>query len=357
MWIWYVSKASGGNVGSIIATSRRFHIGTLMIKSGDGSQRWSQFSPKLVHALHAGGLQVCAWQYVYGDHPLAEARVGAAAVRAGADCLLIDAESDYEGKYVQAQTYIRKLRQLIGPAFPVGLASFPYVDYHPSLPYSVFLEPGGAQFNVPQMYWPDIGTTVDEVYSHTYSLNAPYAHPIAPLGETAGNPPPQQVERFRRLARVYGATGVSWWDWQETSGADWRAVGTAISDLKAAPVVDLPVLSRRGKGVLGQGDLVVWAQEHLLSAGYQVTIDGVFGASTQSAVRSFQAAHGLPITGEVDAETWPSLLGYPAARVTWTARGARPARASRLRGVAVPVPRSARLPSLRYEIPPQLGAG
>jgi hypothetical protein len=365
MWIWYVSKASGGKVSAIIATARRYHIGTLMIKSGDGSQRWSQFSPKLVSALHAAGLQVCAWQYVYGNHPIAEARVGAAAVQSGADCLLIDAESDYEGKYVQAQQYIRELRHLVGPSFPVGLASFPYVDYHPSLPYSVFLGPNGAQYNVPQMYWPDIQTTVDAIYAHTYSFNLPYDRSISPLGEVAGNPPPRQVLRFRKLARVYGATGVSWWDWQESSLRDWKAVGTTVANSGAQPQVALPILARHGKGTFSQGDLVVWAQEHLLSAGYQVSVNGVFGATTQSAVKSFQSAQGLHVSGRVGPPTWLFLLRYPAANVTWTAQGARPARAGGAngsrhgarRGLFLVTPRSARLPAVKYEIPAHLGAG
>jgi Putative peptidoglycan binding domain len=360
MWIWYVSKASGGKLSAIISTARRYHIGTLMIKSGDGSDRWSQFSRKLVRTLHAAGLEVCAWQYVYGNHPIAEAKVGAAAVQNGADCLLIDAEADYEGKYVRAQQYIRELRHLIGTKFPVGLASFPYVDYHPSLPYSVFMGPGAAQYDVPQMYWPDIRTTVDTVYSHTYSFNDPYVRPIAPLGEVAGDPAPRQVERFRKLARVYGATGVSWWDWQESSVRDWQAVGATVGNLNAQPLVELPILSRHGKATINRGDLVVWAQEHLLSAGYHVRIDGVFGTQMQSDVRSFQAAHGLSGTGRVDAATWLYLLGYPAARVTWTSQGARPARATTASprdGLVLPPPRSARLGAVRYEIPAHFGAG
>ncbi len=363
MWIWYVSKADGGKPNAIIATARRHHIGTLIIKAGDGTSRWSQFSPKLVSALRAGGLQVCAWQYVYGDHPIAEAKVAAAAVHAGANCLEIDAESQYEGKYVQAQKYIRELRHLIGPKFPVALASFPYVDYHPSFPYSVFLGPGAAQYNTPQMYWPDIGTTTDAVYSHTYSFNDPYARPIAPLGEVAGNPPPKQVKRFRQLGHVYGATGVSWWDWQESSSRDWRAVGAVLGSLDTPPAAVLPVLARHGQGTLSQGDLIVWAQEHLWSAGYHVKIDGIFGSGTQSAVKSFQTAHSLPVSGKVDAGTWLDLLQYPAVAVTWTAKGAHPAQAAREpagprgAGLVLAIPRSAHLPAVANEIPANLGAG
>ena len=53
----------------------------------------------------------------------------------------------------------------------MALAGFPYVDYHPGFPYSVFLGPGGAQYNAPQMYWVDIGTSVNTVYAHTYAYN------------------------------------------------------------------------------------------------------------------------------------------------------------------------------------------
>ncbi len=104
----------------------------------------------------------------------------------GADCLVIDAEGEYEGHYAAAQTYIDDLRAKIGPTYPLGLASFPYVFDHPSFPYSVFLGPDGAQYNAPQMYWKDIGQSVDTVYANTYIANRVYGRPIFPLGQTYG---------------------------------------------------------------------------------------------------------------------------------------------------------------------------
>ena len=82
----------------------------------------------------------------------------------GADCVVIDAESELKGRYAQAQAYMRRLRARVGPDYPLGLTSFPYVHYHPTFPYSVFLGPGGAQFNVPQMYWKTIGVSVDRIF-------------------------------------------------------------------------------------------------------------------------------------------------------------------------------------------------
>ncbi|MEK6252741.1 MAG: hypothetical protein AABM43_12590, partial [Actinomycetota bacterium] len=67
MWIWYISRSNGGNVPQIIARAHRARIGTVYVKAGDGSTGWSQFTSSLVSALHAGGLKVCAWQFVYGS--------------------------------------------------------------------------------------------------------------------------------------------------------------------------------------------------------------------------------------------------------------------------------------------------
>jgi hypothetical protein len=233
MWIWELPSVDGGNLSAIIAGAHRYGIGTLLIKSSDGTDLWSQFNSQLVSTLHANGLRVCAWQYVYGNHPVTEAYNGAAAVHDGADCLVIDAESEYEGKYVSAQTYVTRLRSLIGAGYPVALAGFPYVDFHPAFPYSVFLGPDGAQYNVPQMYWKDIGVTTDTVFAHTFAYNLVYGRPIFPLGQVYNRPATRQVVRFRELARVYGAGGLSWWDWQDRAAGQGRhgRMGPGASDL------------------------------------------------------------------------------------------------------------------------------
>ena len=132
-------------------------------------------TPTFVQALKAQGLQRRApGSSSTATTPPARPRLGADAVAAGADCLVIDAESQYEGKYAAAQQYVAALRAAVGPAYPIGLTSFPYVDYHPRLPYSVFLGPGGAQANLPQVYWKDIGGTVDAVSARTLANNRIY---------------------------------------------------------------------------------------------------------------------------------------------------------------------------------------
>jgi hypothetical protein len=322
MWIWYMTKSDAGNVPAIAAQAKAAGITTLFVKSSDGSSNyWPQFTAALVGQFHALGLRVCAWQYVYGTHPAGEAQLGAQAVAAGADCLVIDAESEYAGKYAAAQTYVQTLRAAVGPSYPIGLASFPYVDLHESIPYSVFLGPGGAQFNTPQLYWHTIGTTPDAAFAHTYHENRIYARAIMPLGETYGGTPPAEMTRFRQLAAAYGAPGVSWWDWQETTTAGWAALDLPLAaPLPTAPIAvdtSLPVFSQGAKG-----DQIVWMQEHLAAAEPTTPTTGIFDAATTAALEAFQASKGIPPSGTTDIPTWAALLAMAPVPVDWTTAAA-----------------------------------
>jgi hypothetical protein len=315
MWIWYVSKSDGGNIDAIIEQAKAAGIGTLYVKSSDGTNWWSQFSPELVADVHAAGLKICAWQYVYGTDPVGEAELGVKAAETGAECLVIDAESEYEGRYSAAQTYMTTLRSKVGASYPIGLASFPYVNDHEAFPYSVFLGPEGAQFNAPQMYWKDIGTSVAEVYAVTYEQNLIYGREIEPLGQSFENPSNSELVAFRSLAGDYGASGLSMWDWQETTTSGWDAMAASLDSELSVPSPEdtSPLL---GKGATG--DQVLWMQEHLASAYPSQPITGIFESTTVSNLETFQASKGLPATGETDSGTWGSLLELSAVAVNWT---------------------------------------
>ncbi len=308
MWIWELGRTEGGDLARIVTKARQYGLSAVYVKAGDGATAWPQFSPTLVATLHAAGLRVCAWQFVYGRSPIGEANAGAAAVAQGADCLIIDAESSYEGRYLAAGRYMRALRSRIGASYPLALTSFPYVDYHPAFPYSVFLGTNGAQVNMPQVYWKDIGTTVDVALARTWMLNRVYQRPIHAIGQLYQAPSATDVLRFRTLAGAYGAIGTSWWDWQEAPARLWSVLAQPVTAPAAAAVADpgWPVLTRRSKG-----DLVVRAQRLLRAGGRRVTANGVFGAQTAAAVRRLQAAAGIPVTGVVDAATWQTLLHLP----------------------------------------------
>jgi len=317
MWIWQLPKSDGGNLDTIAARAAAAGMQTVFVKSSDAATVWTQFTPDLVAQLHARGLRVCAWQFVYGSNPLGEAAAGAAAVRNGADCLVIDAETHYEGRYAAAQTYLAALRLAIGPDYPVGLTSFPYVDYHPRLPYSVFLGPGGAQANLPQVYWKDIGASVDAVSARTVAHNRIYRAPLAPLGQAYSAPLPEDLQRFRAIWAGYGAAGLSWWSWQAASPTTFATL--------TAPAPAPVVLADPGWPTLAtgkSGDEVIWMQQHLVSADPSVVVDGKFTAATAVALKAFQTARGLPASGVTDAATWEALLALAMRPVDWVAAAA-----------------------------------
>jgi hypothetical protein len=349
MWIWYVDQSQGGSLPAIIETAKAHGIGTVYVKAGDGTTPWSQFDSALIDELHRGGLKVCAWQFVYGNKPVAEARVGAAAVAAGADCLVIDAEAQYEGKYAAADLYLTHLRAAIGAGFPLSLAGFPYVDYHPAFPYSVFLGSGGATVNQPQMYWKAIGTSVRTVFEHTYLYNRLWGRPLFPIGQTYEGVGAGPLRLFRRFSASYGSA-PSWWDWQETTPREWEALGVRAAARKLpgfTPEVEYPLLKLGAKG-----DLVVWAQERLVTAGAEIEVDGIFERATRRAVRAFQEAHGLePADGQLGQETWAQLVDYTPAKVEWAAATSTASASSVDASADGPhKPESAVLPSHRNEL-------
>ncbi len=72
------------------------------------------------------------------------------------------------------------------------------------------------------------------------------------------------------------------------------------------------------------GTRVSVLQQALLAAGVTVVVDGVFGAATEAAVRTYQTGQGLPVSGAVDAATADALgilttgAGGPFPPTGWT---------------------------------------
>jgi hypothetical protein len=305
MWIHQLSHTERGDVAAIAARASSAGLTHVVVKAAHGTIWWPQFSPSLVDALHAAGLRVCAYQRALARRPGTEARVLARAVAVGADCLVIDAEVEYQGRYAGAWRYVRALRAAIGPSLPVGLTSFPYVDLHGTFPYSVFLGPGGAQVNLPQMYWRLLGTGVDGVFARAWAANAVYGRPIVPLGQTFGPARGSEVVRFRSLAAARGAPGVGWWVWQHATSSHWAALAApsaAPLRLFEPPSAFAPL--RYGS----RGDPVRWLQSRLRVAGFHVPVTGRFLGQTAAVVAAFRERALLPPGGTVDDAVWTALL-------------------------------------------------
>jgi|GEM_PF-527577 len=314
-WVWELRRAGGTD--AVIRQATTFGMRTVFLKSGDGVTYWRQFDAA-VGPLKAAGLRVCAWQYVYGRRPVAEARVAARAVRAGADCFVVDAESEYKARgrryegptYRAARRYMAEFRRLAGRDHPVALTSFAYVDYHPGFPYSAFIEgPNGADVLMPQIYWGAFRTAVDRAVRRTAQWNAIYGVPIAPIAGTYEREVPRDLVRFRCLAAAYGWPGASYWSFQHTRRDQWPALGAPVSCADAGLARTYPTL-RMGR----HGDAVVWLQARLRAWGVPVPRTGLYRTQTRAAVRAFQRARGLQPDGVAGPLTWALLLETPPPR-------------------------------------------
>jgi hypothetical protein len=284
---------------------------TLFVKAADGSTPEPQFSAALVGGLRSAGVSVCGWTFAYGVNPLAEATAAVAAAHAGAQCLVIDAEGQYDKRYGAAQVFVRALRSQLGSGFPIGLAGQAEVSQHPTFPYSVFLGPGGFNFDLPQMYWLAIGVSVEAAYVATIGINSIYGRPVLPVGQLFESPTTSEVASFRALAAAYGAQGVSFFD-----------LDAAQPDVLASLLVPPARLARRTvrppKLHAGaDGDEVVWVQELLNSAGARLPVGGFFGAQTARALARFQSRHRLPPNGVLGPATWKALLRLHPHEPSW----------------------------------------
>lgn len=79
--------------------------------------------------------------------------------------------------------------------------------------------------------------------------------------------------------------------------ASLEAVAASVAGGGAAPVL------RRGSASSSVADL----QRELRALGEPIVVDGAYGPATELAVNHFQARHGLPVTGIVDAATRGAL--------------------------------------------------
>jgi hypothetical protein len=125
-----------------------------------------------------------------------------------------------------------------------------------------------------------------------------------------------QVVRFRSLAAAYGATGVSWWSWQETTARDFANIAAPLPARLPRPRdPGYPLLT-----ALSRGDIVVQAQQLLLATGAKLPVTGRMDMTTRRAMAAFKRTRGLGVSGIVTAATWRALLAFDPAPVTWRAR-------------------------------------
>ncbi|MDR7193447.1 peptidoglycan-binding protein [Luteimonas terrae] len=96
-----------------------------------------------------------------------------------------------------------------------------------------------------------------------------------------------------------------------------------------------------------RGPAVADLQTRLAAAGFSPgTADGIFGARTESAVRSYQASRGIEVDGVVGPNTWAQLNGAPAVETPPAAEPVAPGEVAQV----TDGPSNARIATLHPEL-------
>jgi len=223
MFIWKIQLCHNGNISEIVRRAVRSNYSHVLIKIANGiysyNYDWEKkidLVPPLVSALKNEGIQAWGWHYLFGDQPWEEAAKAISRIQElGVDGYVIDAEGHYKGKYNSANTFMNQLTGSIKD-IPIGLSSYRYPSYHPTLPWNEFLKK--CDLNMPQVYW---------MFSHNPGaqlkqsiadfMNLQYTPPIFPTGaaftEYGWTPTLSEVREFMQKARELNLPGFNFWEW------------------------------------------------------------------------------------------------------------------------------------------------
>ena len=274
MWIWYLNRSSHGKLGAIAAKAHARRIETVLIKSGDGTHYWSQFSPALVSRLHARGPERLRLAVRLRAQPRQGGARGRGRGREGRRLPGDRRRGPVRGPLragVDLHDTLRSLRRARttrsgSPASPTSTTTRPCPTRSSSArvaPSTTCRSSTGRTSAPPSTRaHPHLGLEPDLRAADRSRSGQVYSHPKAGQIRASG---PGDVARLRRRQLVGLAVGRQ---------APVEGGGSAGLPGGHHAVPELPVPSLGSKG-----DFVAWAQQLLAGGGYTVPINGYFQGS------------------------------------------------------------------------------
>jgi hypothetical protein len=324
MWIWMDDRAEGGDAEAIVARAKATGLTHLYVRTGTlkGGFIGGPFLDRLLPVAHANGIRVYGWDFPYLDRPGDDVNRALAAIQHTTpdghriDGFASDIETTHEGtnndpEYVTA--YCTWLRQNVGAAYPL-IAVVPNPTAHrlkQGFPYQAILPSFDAV--APMVYWQNRDPATDVANAVAYLSQ--FGKPVFPIGQAydgaaeggpQGVPNREAIIRFLQFADGAGGTGASFWSWQHATPEVWDAVRDAAE-------FRLETSGPNGEG-LSPG-MIRSYQVELTALGFPVAADGVWGPAMADAVKAYQAAAKLPVTGRIDEATRAFLLTPVAAPI------------------------------------------
>ncbi len=236
VWIWNWRRCDGGDADLVARRLKEAGCAGAIVKAWDGGHWFDQGAPwrEIGRALKDRGLAVGGWGYCYGRDPRAEAQRALETAGYGeAGFLVLDVESEFEGHPEAAEELCSRLREGLGPEYPLYFSSFAIARYHRSFPFHVFAAhcTGAA----PQVYWNAFRRPMAEALAAMYEdyaavgITPACVFPVGGLYQEDGvrYPQPADVRGFAAMAAARGSLGVSFWSYEHMSQEMWEALREA----------------------------------------------------------------------------------------------------------------------------------
>ena len=255
LYVWRTRRDADSPswASDIVRDVRAAEINDLFIKVANANYAYNAHEDsadlEFIFSSLRGETNLWGWHYIYLNDPIGEAKIARRMIEkwdlAG---YVINAEGHTKGKDANALTFMRKLRDMVGSDYPLGLSSYRYPNYHPTLPWKVFL--GGedrVDFNAPQVYWlkqqnsvEQIDLTIKRTKAHEAFIGVDHVpiHPI--LCAFSDNPhewKPKEtsmIDAFQHCKEI-GLTSVSWYEWVASHKINRWDVIQNYTDWEGAP--------------------------------------------------------------------------------------------------------------------------
>ncbi len=224
-FIWKIRDCEGGSASGIAAAAQSAGLSHVLVKIADGmnpsnvdSATGVDYVPAVVQSLHAVGIQVWGWHYIYGGDPDGEAwNGGRRAKELGLDGYVIDAEMEYKasGMDLAARRYVSDLDGYLG-SIPMALCSFRFPSYHKEFPWTAFLD--RSDFNMPQVYWEqahNAGAQLTRSFREFQSLSPyrPYLATGSAYSNKGWSPTASDINEFLTTAVSLNIPAVNFFSW------------------------------------------------------------------------------------------------------------------------------------------------
>ncbi|MFA5836185.1 MAG: hypothetical protein WC837_04430 [Bellilinea sp.] len=258
IFLWQVPTIAGGKPDEVAERLKNAGFEGVIVKAADGPFAyrppvigWTEnISAALVNALHARGLAVLGYGFLYGANPTGEADIAITQVnRYGLDGYVFDVEGQFDSRSnAEANAYAVMARYRKScPTTPTAFCSWALwksprsgATWHPLPVARAFMQ--FCDVGMPMVYWG--GETPDDALDWVKPCLTQWqqltAKPIIPAGRAyngdGGKAREDAVRTFGQYVRIAGLKGITWWSMQHA-----MALPEVWAELAAMPGFASPV--------------------------------------------------------------------------------------------------------------------